>query len=260
MNGDGGKDTLFGGGGDDVLNGGAGDDVLIGGSGRDTFVLSGGRDVIRDFNLGTKLLDFEDVTSSSYADIPYGYGGFSWDYEMLALTRIGWTGLNTVTNGNYAMCQNWFNIEAGMTSVSGDFDLLSGYTAPLQGQNVTVTVRAYDDSVQVGTATFQIDDNVRTFVDFQYGYASGADSYSFSGRFTSIDRLVWDDNAGTTVVWDDIALRDTGNSDLIDLPYGLDAGWVLDNAHYDGYSTILLAGLLTIEGIAPWQLDESMFV
>ncbi|MBI5278188.1 MAG: hypothetical protein HY854_17200 [Burkholderiales bacterium] len=275
--GDGGKDTLFGGGGDDTLNGGSGDDLLIGGSGSDVFVVSGGRDRIADFGIGDRLIDFDDVTSGFAGSIYDGYAGLNWDNESYVINVAEYayyypelvnTGLYIGLHSGGFIAADAYGGSAGFSAIDDDFDLSSAYVTPAYDANLTVTVYAYDDDVLVGTAVMQMDWDHRTFVDFAHGTADGADSASFSGRFTSVDHIVWDGTGGVPgspyasgdyVAWDDIRIN-VGGSDLIDLPYGLDAGWVLDNAHYDGYSTILLAGLLTIEGVAPWQLTESMFV
>jgi len=57
----GGNDTLVGGAGGDTLRGGRGDDDYSGGSGVDVFVIGRGwgDDIIRDFDIGSDILDFQ---------------------------------------------------------------------------------------------------------------------------------------------------------------------------------------------------------
>ena len=58
-----GDDKLIGGGGDDRMDGGAGNDLLKGGKGVDTFlfkkVVGGDSDTVRDFKLGTDILQIK---------------------------------------------------------------------------------------------------------------------------------------------------------------------------------------------------------
>jgi Ca2+-binding RTX toxin-like protein len=77
MTGNSGNDDLRGGGGADTLIGGAGSDRLHGGGGSDTFVLAidktfgvtGSKDTIRDFVLGTDVLEFADLSPQDDLDV-----------------------------------------------------------------------------------------------------------------------------------------------------------------------------------------------
>ncbi len=75
-----GNDRAFGGAGDDFLNGGrgndrlvgeAGDDVLIGGKGKDTFVFATGfgSDTIRDFEIASDRIEFDDRVFASFSEM-----------------------------------------------------------------------------------------------------------------------------------------------------------------------------------------------
>lgn len=67
----GGDDSIVGGAGDDLLSGGAGRDILTGGSGSDIFQFAAGDEfnVVRDFAIGTDLIDLSQLGVSSVADL-----------------------------------------------------------------------------------------------------------------------------------------------------------------------------------------------
>ena len=62
MDGLAGNDALIGSAGNDALHGGAGNDFLLGGAGADDFVFENGfgADVVRDFEDGTDILNFDN--------------------------------------------------------------------------------------------------------------------------------------------------------------------------------------------------------
>ncbi|MBI5278190.1 MAG: hypothetical protein HY854_17210 [Burkholderiales bacterium] len=257
MNGNGGNDTLLGGAGDDTLNGGAGDDVLVGGSGDDVFVLSGGKDVIRDFGAGQDVtLDFDSLSFGN--PIPDGYGGLNWN-GAYSYYGTWWPG----TGFYYGMESPWgVAYNGGVASFSStgtDFDLVSTYVTSGYVYSQTVTFSAWDDGVQVGGASVYTYYMGPTFVSFEDSWTTWPYSYSFWGRFTSIDEVTWHgDGYYTWAVLDN--LRVDASDDRIDLPSGLPADFVLDTASYDGNDTTLLYGLLTLQGVAPWELDATMFI
>ncbi|MBI5278049.1 MAG: hypothetical protein HY854_16485 [Burkholderiales bacterium] len=265
LNGNGGNDTLVGGAGDDTLDGGTGTDWLIGGSGSDVFVLSGGKDTVLDFDSGRVVV----VDAEGF--VPWGaawildaiYYDLSWtnaivmDPAFYGLEHTSW--VTALTSGRFVL-YDAFGWSASFSSTQGDFDLQSMNMAPLLYDNQPVYVYAYDDDALVGLASFVLDSYTPAAVDFASGTAPGADAASFAGRFTSVDRVVWD-GAYSEVTVDDIVLRYTDGHDSIDLPDGLPVDWVIANAVPDGDGgSVLLGGMLTLVGIAPDELESGWFV
>ena len=270
--GDQGSDRLFGGAGADVLDGGTGDDLLTGGSGRDVFVLSAGHDVIADFgqrSLRTVLLDFEGLNPRYTIN---GYQGLAWsstayvEPEGTAWNNIGYT--TVLTSGRQYLFDAW----GGGISFSdsrADFDFASGNFAAAWSNNLVVTLKAWDDGSVVGTAKFQVDVDRKAVIDFVNASATGVDSISFSGRFTSVDKVSYDGVGGTDpgrshVGVDDLRLqyRAQGEPDVIDLPDGFDVAALLATAQSDGAGGTLLThdeGTLQLVGIAPAEVAAGWF-
>lgn len=281
LNGGQGNDLLFGGAGHDVLHGGAGDDSLVGGSGQDRFGLSAGNDVIEDFSAMTTtrqvVLDFEGYTSAYSADLD-GYKGLSWANAFVLntaeLPESGLAGYDTVlTSGAYVGYDGYAN-GASFSDPAADFDFVSGYFSAAWNRDLLVTVNAYDDGQLVGTATLQLDSDVKSFVNFMAGTATGVDSAVFSGRFTSIDAISMDGTGGTTqpsttgfgthIAMDDLVLRyvSPGDNDKIDSGDQSVAA-LLASAASDGNGGTVLThatGTLTLVGVAPSDVSADYFV
>ena len=281
FNGGQGNDLLFGGAGNDVLHGGAGDDALVGGTGQDRFGLSAGNDVIRDFSAMTTtrqvVLDFEGHTSAYSADLD-GYKGLNWVNAFVLntaeLPMSGLAGYDTVlTSGTYVGYDGSAN-GASFSDPTADFDFVSGYFSAAWNRDLVVTVNAYDDGQVVGTATLQLDSDVKAFVNFIAGTATGADSAAFSGRFTSIDAISVDGTGGTTqplttgfgthVAMDDLVLQyvTPGDNDKIDSGDQAVAA-LLASAASDGNGGTVLThatGTITLVGVAPSDVNADYFV
>jgi Ca2+-binding RTX toxin-like protein len=81
LNGDGAIDFIDGGAGDDTITGGAGADTLTGGLGNDTFnytvaltdALAANVDTITDFEVGTNVIDFTDLTNAALRGTGVGF-------------------------------------------------------------------------------------------------------------------------------------------------------------------------------------------
>jgi hypothetical protein len=280
LNGGQGNDLLFGGAGNDVLHGGAGDDSLVGGSGQDRFGLSAGNDVIEDFSAMTTtrqvVLDFEGYTSAYSADLD-GYKGLNWVNAFVlnaAELPLGDSGYDTVvTSGSYVGYDAYAN-GASFSDPAADFNFVSGYFAAAWNRDLVVTLNAYDDGQLVGTATLQLDSDVKSFVNFMAGTATGADSAVFSGRFSSIDAISMDGTGGTTqpfttgfgthIAMDDLVLQyvTAGDGDKIDSgEYAV--AELLASAASDGNGGTVLThatGTITLVGVAPSDVNADYFV
>lgn len=271
LSGDQGNDRLFGGAGQDLLDGGRGDDTLSGGSGRDVFVLSAGHDTITDFHGFTArpvLLDFEGWTTRASLD---GYRGLTWSSTAwVEPPPAGNVGYHTVlTSGTQIMFDTW-GYGLGFSDARADFDFASGHFASAWATDLVVTVTAYDDGVAVGSARLQLDPTRKATVDFLGQAAPGADSATFSGRFTSIDRVTIDGTGGvdrygrTHFGADDFVLqyRTAGDPDRIRLEEGTDIAALMATARSDGAGGTVLRhaeGSLRLVGVEPWQLDAAWF-
>lgn len=293
--GDAGADQLDGGNGDDTLDGGAdadrlfggkGDDLLVGGSSADVFVVSKGDDRIADFSpamAGTKAvtIDFDDF-SQSPATLPNGYEGLNWSgfQAVDGLVTPQLSGFRQVINSSHYVGYDSGGGGASFSSPDGDFDLKSGYFAAAWRNDLILTAKAYDEGLEVGTATIVLNP-AKTFVDFAAGTAVGAVSAVFSGRFTSIDKVHLDGSGGTPApipgpgsipgqgeqfAVDDISLvlpTTTGDGDKIAVATGTDIAALVASAHDDGQGNTVLqtgGGSLTLEGVAPSLLSENWFV
>ena len=267
--GDQGNDRLFGGAGADILDGGRGDDVLTGGTGRDVFVLSAGHDVITDFgqrSVKTVTLDFEGWSTRYSLN---GYQGLAWNssayVEPLQSGNVGYR--NALTSGKQLMFDSWGN-GISFSDSRADFDFASGNFAAAWSNNLVVTLKAWDDGVVVGTAKFQIDTDRTARIDFLHGSATGVDTISFSGRFTSVDKIEFDGAGGTdsrsNMGVDDLVLQyvTQGEPDAIALPDGIDPAALLATAASDGAGGTLLTheqGTLQLVGIAPAEVAAGWF-
>jgi len=268
-----GKDTLYGGAGDDALDGGEGNDVLIGGTGNDTFVLSAGNDVVKDFFGGTSVvLDFEGFPN--FSAVPGGYGGLTWTNAWIlnALTYSQQqSGYRTVLTSGSHVGYDGGGSGAGFANANADFDFSSANLAAAWNNNLIVTVNAYDDGVLVGTATLQMDPNVKSFVNFVNRSFNGPDSGVFTGRFTSIDAITIDGaggtnaglgGSGTHVAMEDIKIR-YGDMDRIDVADGTNIASLIGTATSDGHGGTILThstGTLTLVGVAPGDVSADWFV
>jgi hypothetical protein len=270
--GDAGNDRLLSGAGDDWLDGGSGNDLLVGGSGSDVFVVSSGNDVIRDFNPwpdNSVLLDFEGWPTSQSLD---GYKGLQW--------TNGWVepppepapnGYFTVLTSGAQIMFDGSGDGLAFANATADFDFASGYFASAWAQELVTTVNAYDDGVLVGTAEFTLYNNAKATIDFGHGYAIGAANATFTGRFTSVDRVNIDGEGGvdqygrTHVAIDDLLLNygPYGEADRIDVADGTDVAAMLAAATSDGSGGTVLAhaaGTVHLVGFAPEALSADWFV
>ena len=273
--GENGDDELRGDGGRDRLDGGHGDDTLTGGTGDDTFVLSKGDDTVTDLASGpaaTTLVDFEGlIGADGIAWIPDGYEGLDWTNAAVIgedhyPVPSGYE--NVVRSGVVA---GFDNAEGGASfAAAQDFDFESAWFAAAWRNDLTLTVQAFDDGVQVGTATIVLDP-APVFVDLAAGTATGADGFVLEGRFTSIDEVRIDGAGGTYagfgvdgahVAMDDLQLR-FGQHDVIDVPDGTDVAALVASARSDGAGGTILThagGTLTLEHVAPGDVAADWFV
>jgi hypothetical protein len=276
-----GNDQLWGDAGDDRLDGGSGNDTMTGGPGADTFVVSGGSDVITDFSPATTedlLIDFEGIApENGRAPIPDGYKGLDWHPNFYAGDDNDAppnSGFTNAINSPDSFAFNAFNRSpVTFASATQDFDLRSGYFAAGWNNDLTLTVQAWDDGAQVGTATIVLDP-VKVFIDFQAGTAPAADSATFAGRFTSIDEVRIFGAGGTPagmggvdplVAMDDLLLGFLSDGDVIDLAPGANVATVVASARSDGQGGTVISpgggsGPLTLQGVAPAEVDASWFV
>jgi Ca2+-binding RTX toxin-like protein len=110
LSGLGSNDILIGGGGGDTLNGGAGRDVMTGGADADHFVfqalsdsvVGGGRDLIKDFVIGSDIIDLADIDANTLladdqAFTFIGAGGFTHTAGELQAKAFG---ANTLVSGD----------------------------------------------------------------------------------------------------------------------------------------------------------------
>lgn len=274
LSGDNGNDILDGGADKDILDGGRGDDVMTGGPGADTFVLSQGNDRITDFSptVTTPLLiDFEGLRSP----VPDGYRGLDWtNFHVNGRISSSSSGYTNVLNSGELVGFDAFGLGASFTSTQ-DFNLNSGYFAAAWSNDLTLTIQAWDDGVQVGTATIVLD-ITKAFVNFQAGTATGVDSASFSGRFDSIDEVRMDGTGGTDAdgivggpgggSGDNVAVDDLllgfpgGDGDVIDVPAGTNVAALIAGATSNGTGSTVLNGGLTLEHTNPGDVSASWFV
>jgi hypothetical protein len=261
-----GNDTLYGGLGNDILDGGSGNDVLIGGLGKDTFVLSAGADVIRDFEKPRSLvvIDFEntDATPQAVAISPHGYMGLNWGTTTAVLqpSSQGNGADNVLTSGNSVGLGFPSPLAAMFQDYGSDFSFISGFFASYLADTTSLIVHAYDDGVEVGTATIELHRSAKTLVDFAHQTVSNGTAL-FSGRFISIDKVVFDPSE--RFVFDDLRLQyDGSNIDRIDLPKGVDVAQMIAGANADGHGGTLLThatGTIELVGIDPTELDPAWF-
>jgi hypothetical protein len=156
-------------------------------------------DDINDFD-GTPLLNGEE------RPIPDGYGDFAWQqtgvfnpdpplYGGYAVKSE--TNLAFITEaGNFEV--PGYPLPAGSplnASATGDFDFVGAWFSAVYRDDLQITVRAYDDGVQVGQTMIVVDRFGPTWFQF--------DSIT---RFTSIDRVEMTANDGFTTgdstTWD----------------------------------------------------------
>ena len=286
LRGDNGEDLLYGGDGADWLDGGNADDTMTGGEGVDTFAFSGGDDVVTDFSPSVTtevLIDFEGIASQNhFAPIPDGYMGLDWSDAFFAYddgTAPNSAGYqNAIVSGE----AGGFNADqdggpdaedVSFTS-DEDFDFLSGYFAAAWNSELHVSIEAWDDGVQVGTATL-VFDNQQVFVDFQAGTASLVDFADFDGTFDSIDEVristsggvdidPTDNGEGTQLAMDDLLLAFTsGDGDAIEVPLGTDIDALVASAESDGAGGTVLTldgQTMTLEGVDPDAVSPDWFV
>jgi len=268
---------------DDVLTGDKGNNVLTGGDGEDIFVVTKGKDVITDFIPGTAgtpgtevLIDFQEPTLApdQYTVVPVGYLALDWSLAFRVVNPTGSQNLVILQDGSDD--QVGFVEGGGVTgspppvgfsSSTGDFDLksmdLSGGNIP----NVNVRVEASDDGVVVGTFTL-IAASGRFAVDFATASVAGgtATTTAFTGRFTSVDKVVIVPQSLNTFGVDDIRIAYPGipgGGDRIDVADGTDIAAVVASAVSNGNGGTMLThsqGTLELLGIDPGSVSADWFV
>jgi len=160
-----------------------------------------------------QLIDFEALAPSGPdgSPIPNGYMGLSWSSGFYG-DRSTLDSLFTDSGYQRLMIGNCVGVKtegatATFSDPVADFDFASGYFAAAWNNDLMVTITAWDDGSEVGSALLQLDPN-SVWVDFLNGTAAGADSSSFTGRFTSIDEISINSAGGTV----DTALSPSGGS------------------------------------------------
>lgn len=280
LSGGNGADTIIGGSGDDLIDGGNGNDDLTGNAGADVFVLSNGHDVINDFSPTTivvtpVLIDFEGLNDQQLeAPIPDGYKGLDWgEYAYTADKTLptiqGDNGYQTVITGR-GVGYDGFGYGMYFSDTANDFDFVGGdFSAAWVNQ--TITINAYDDDIEVGQLTFSADPTHKLHVDFQNGVITDQDGNevagTFSGRFTSIDKVNIDSYDGySQVAMDDLQLNyvtESGDGDKIDVADGFDVAAYVASAVDDGQGNTVLTNCvnsLTLVGVDAIDVSADWFV
>jgi Ca2+-binding RTX toxin-like protein len=202
-------DTLDGGGGNDVLQGARGDDSLVGGSGADTItggvgsdVLAGGTgaDLLVMAPVAGSVISFEGLVAADDAGtVPSVYGGFNWNnIGVIGRDYYADGGYKNVVNTGTASTYSYDRSLVELTKGGSDFYVASGYFAAAWNSGLTISFAAWDDGVQVGTATVVLGTD-KVFVNFADQTASGTGlvSATFDGRFVSIDEFTYTGSGGT---------------------------------------------------------------
>ena len=282
LSGGNGVDTIIGGSNVDRIDGGNGNDILTGNGGADIFVLSNGKDVIKDFSPTTTVLksvviDFENVANGLYTQIFNGYKGLQWGVDTYALNIPIWvnvygqryTGYNTVASGQ-GVGFDGYGSGVDFSDPVNDFNFASGDFASPSYYDQTNTVFAYDDGVKVGTLTFISDRTQKASVDFLAGtikdQANNVISGTFTGRFTSIDKVAIDSFDGYQVAMDNLVLNyilTTGDGDKIDVPDGFNVAAYVATATNDGNgNAVLTNGInsLTLVGVPASDVSMEWFI
>jgi hypothetical protein len=91
---------------------------------------------------------------------------------------------------------NGFAIDFTAESNATDFDFISGQFSAAWNTDLQISVTAYDDGLIVGSALLQADPGSNGYVYFIDKTFDRLDSASFTGRFTSIDKLVFGSYGG----------------------------------------------------------------
>ena len=275
LSGGNGVDTILGGSSVDRIDGGEGNDILTGNGGADIFVLSKGKDVIKDFSPTTTIvnsvvIDFEGIASGEGTQILDGYKGLEWGVDAYALDIQNYpgSGYNTVASGQ-GVGLDWFARGTDFYDPVNDFDFASGDFASAW-RNQTNTIFAYDDGVKVGTLTFVSDPTQKLSVDFLAGtikdQANNVIPGTFTGRFTSIDKVAIDSFDGFQVAMDNLVLNYmliTGNGDKIDVADGFNVAAYIATATNDGNGNAVLTNgnnSLTLVGVAASDISTEWFV
>jgi len=127
-------------------------------------------------NAAPTVLNFDDVTTASWAVIPDGYGGLDWTANSEVVIE-GYAGyyVQSAVSGNYAF-DNGDGVAAATFS-SGTFNFYGAYFTPADGANRgDIVVEAFLNDVSQGTQTVELTGEAPLWVDF---------------TFTGIDELVF---------------------------------------------------------------------
>jgi hypothetical protein len=279
-----GDDTLYGGNDNDLLSGGNGDDWLYGeadkdvftadhgndhmtgGSGADVFHTgkAAGNDIVYDFSgpdetvLISDTINFDAVPGASRVSgenpIPVGYEGFNWDnfYTLHQSYRPG-SGYDTgVVSGEWVA----YNASGEMAALSDeDFNLESGYFTSAWYNDNEITIRGYQDGVEVATQVFTVGTTGPTLINFKDGF-DGIDRATFS---SSNEHFALDD---LTISREEVI---PGDGDKIALDGGTadDITAVLNSltTNADGDAVVNYRGAtMTLENIAATDVTADYFM
>ena len=281
LSGGNGVDTIIGGSNVDRIDGGNGNDILTGNGGADIFVLSNGKDVIKDFSpaitvLKSVVIDFENVANGLYAQIFNGYKELQWGGLAYSVNIPNYSdnypgyrnGFQTVAS-DYGIGFDGFAEGMNFSDPVNHFNFASGDFASVL-VNQTNTIFAYDDGVKVGTLTFVSGPTQKVSVDFLAGtikdQANNVISGTFTGRFTSIDKVAIDSFDGYQVAMDNLVLNyilTTGDGDKIDVPDGFNVASYVATATNDGNgNAVLTNGInsLTLVGVPASDVSMEWFI
>ncbi|MEH2067090.1 MAG: PEP-CTERM sorting domain-containing protein [Nostoc sp.] len=157
------------------------------------------------------VLTFDDIApTSSFADIPNGYGGFNWDnfYYRNGSTVIPRTGYdNGRVSGDYVS----FNAGGDPALVSDSiFDFNSAYLTAAWNDGLSITVEGLNSGATLYSKTVVVDTTQPTLVNFDY---FGVDELRFtSSGGVEPDYLIETGGGGTQFALDNFSFNEKATS------------------------------------------------
>ena len=112
----------------------------------------------------------------------------SYDQGVVNFDGTGYRLMDQYENDRDAF--NGYGLNSSVRTSKTDFDFITGEFASAWKNDMNIFVKAFDDGIEVGSATIRVDINSGGIVDFRNKtYGTGVDTATFSGRFESIDRI-----------------------------------------------------------------------
>jgi hypothetical protein len=146
------------------------------------------------------VLNFDDVsTTSSYVQIPDGYGGFRWDQDFYVINRAYHPGsgydLGCVTPQYVAFNGYGYPVEMVITSAQ-QFDFNGAYLAAAWSSSLPVVVDGYLDGAKKYGKTVSVTNTGPAWCQFDY---LGVDELRFSSSGTQFVMDNFTFNAETVI-------------------------------------------------------------